>query len=223
MLLVDCAAPPWCWCEPRIGRRLAAIAEAEGNHREEIAQLDRAMAEFDALGPKVEYGAIVGQAYARAGEAKKAKQILDKIAPIANDRIEDQAAYLALLKAEVAAAQGDLNAALQFLKPPAAGDSNATAVVTREALAHIYQMMGNRDDAIFWFSQFLRDGPPGWEPQRYWFEAEYTLAEDYELKGDRTGAIHGLSELLDPWKGADSSLPLLKKARLLRDRVVTPR
>ncbi len=206
----------------RIRYWLAAIAEAEGNRREEIAQLDRAMTEFDALGPKVEYGAIVGQAYARAGETRKAKQILDRIALIANDRMEDQAAYLALLKAEVAAAQGDGNAALQFLKPPAAGDSNATATVTREALAHAYQTMGRRDEAIQWYTQFLREGLPGWEPQRYWFEAEYTLAEDYSVKGDRTNALHWLSELLDSWKSADTSLLLLKKARLLRDHMVAP-
>lgn len=206
----------------RIRYWLAAIAQVQGDRREEIAQLDSALDEFDTLGPKVEYGAIIGQAYARAGETKKAKVILDKIALAANDRMEDQAAYLALLKADVAAAQGDTSAALQFLKPPAAGDSNATAVFTREALAHTYQLMGNRDEAIRWYVQFLRDGVPGWEPQRYWFEAEYTLAEDYLSKGDRITAIHWLSALLGPCKNADSNLPLLKKAHLLRDRIASP-
>jgi DNA-binding winged helix-turn-helix (wHTH) protein/tetratricopeptide (TPR) repeat protein len=218
-MMLSLAASHDAFAVARIRYWLAAIAETQGNRREEMAQLDIAMAEFDVLGPKVEYGAILGQAYARAGEMEKAKQILDRIALIANDRMEDQAAYLALLKAEVAAAQGDPNAALQFLKPPESGDSNATAVFTREALAHVYQNMGNRDQAILWYSQFLKGGLPGWEPQRYWFEAEYTLAEDCQLKGQIADAVHWLNNLLDPWKNADSGLPLLKKARLLRDRV----
>ncbi len=117
----------------RIHYMLAAIADEEGNRHEEIAQLDDAMAKFDQLGPKVIYGAIIAQAYARAGESRKARWILDKIAPIANQRIEDQAAYLALLQAAVAAAHGDLNAALQFLKPPAADDTDSSATFTREA------------------------------------------------------------------------------------------
>ncbi len=123
----------------------------------------------------------------------------------------------------LAAAQGDADAALQLLKPPAAGDSNATAVCTREALAHTYRIMGNRDQAILWYTQFLRDGLPGWKPQRYWFEAEYTLAGDYQAKSDRNNAIHRLNELPDPRKSADNNLPLLEKARLLHDRVVAPR
>jgi DNA-binding winged helix-turn-helix (wHTH) protein/tetratricopeptide (TPR) repeat protein len=204
----------------RIYYMLAAIANEEGNQHEEIAQLDNAMAKFDQLGPKVIYGAIIGQAYARAGETTKARQILDRIAPIANERIEDQVAYLALLKAEVAAAQGDLNAALQFLKPPEADDNNSSAAFTRESLAHIYEALGNRDAAIAWYAQFLKDGVPGREPQRYWSDAEYTLAADYRQKGDGANAIRWVSGLLDQWKDADSSLPLLKKARLLRDQMV---
>jgi eukaryotic-like serine/threonine-protein kinase len=200
----------------RIRYLMAMVAAGQGSRREEIAQLDAALAEFNALGPKVEYGAILGQAYARAGDTPKARMILDRIAPIANDRMEDQAAYLALLKAEVAAAQGDMNAALQYLKPPANDDTDGPAQFTREALAHVSEAMGNRDAAIAWYGQFLQRGLPGWEPQRYWFEAEYTLAQDYRQQGDRASAIRWDSALLDPWKNADAGLPLLRDAQRLR-------
>lgn len=205
----------------RIHYMLAAIAEGVGNRREEIAQLDQTLADFDRLGPKVIYGAMVGQAYARVGEIGKARAILDQIAPIANDRIDDQMAYLALLKAEVATAQGDLNAALQFLKPPSSNDSADVSRFTCEALAHLYQAMGNRDAAILWYSRFLRVGVPGWEPERYWFEAEYTLAQNYEQKGDRVNALNTVNRLLDPWNNADPGVVLLKPARLLQSELLT--
>lgn len=204
----------------RIHYMLAAVAEGLGNRREEIAQLDLVLADFDRLGPKVIYGAMVGQAYARAGEVGKARDILDRIAPIANDHIEEQATYLALLKAEVAAAQGDPNTALQFLKPPSSNDNSSASVFTEEALAHVYQAMDNRDAAILWYSQFLRSGVPGWEPQRYWFEAEYTLAQDYLQKGDRVNALSTVNRLLAPWKNADPGVTLLRPAQLLQSELL---
>ncbi|MGC2635848.1 MAG: hypothetical protein WA294_01630 [Acidobacteriaceae bacterium] len=117
----------------RIRDWLAAIAGMQGNHKEEITQLNLAMIHWNTLGPRVEYGAILGQAWARAGEAEKAREILNTIAPITNDRIEDQVGYLALLKAEVAAASGDPRGALQFLKPPSPDDPSSPAALTREA------------------------------------------------------------------------------------------
>lgn len=206
----------------RIRFWLAAIADGQGNHREEIKQLDRAAAELDSVGPKVQYGAILGQAYARAGEAGKARAILNKIAPIANGRVEEEASYLALLKAEVEEAEGHPNMALRFLMPPSADDRPAVVQVTQEALAHLYQEMGNRDAAIMWYGKFANHGAPGWEPMRYWPEAEYMLADDYLQKRDRANAIRWASELLNHWQNADSDLPLLRKALLLRDRVIAP-
>ena len=76
------------------------------------------------------YGSLVGQAYARAGEVAKATQMLAVIAPLVNERAEEQVAYAQLLKAEVAAAKGDYQTALQFLKPPGPNDSNASVVLT---------------------------------------------------------------------------------------------
>jgi DNA-binding winged helix-turn-helix (wHTH) protein/Tfp pilus assembly protein PilF len=203
----------------RIRYALASVNAAQGNRRDEADQLDRILAGFDALGQKVLYGSMLGEAYARAGDTGKARQILEKIAPVMNDRIEDQAAFVALLKAEVAEASGDAQGAVQFMKPPADADFGSAAVFTRESLAHLYQTLGNRDEAIAWYEQFVKGGSPGWEPQRYLPDAYYTLAEDYQQKGDRANALRCVSALLDEWKDADANLPLLQSARRLRDEL----
>lgn len=204
----------------RIHYWLAAIAHYQGFRSEEIAQLDQAMAELDALGPKVEYGALLGEAYASAGDVQKAREILNRIAPIANDRIEDQAAYLALLKAAIAAATGDPRTAIGFLKPPSQQDTSSPSDLVRETLAHVYESLGNRDAAIFWYTEFLRRGVPNWEPQRYWFDAEFSLAQDCYQAGDRAQALSALSQLLDSWKNADTGTPLIARSQLLRAQLV---
>jgi len=204
----------------RIHYLLAAVDAAQGNQRDQIAQLDRGMTAFDSLGLKVLYGALVGQAYARAGATDKARAILNRIAPIANDRVEDQAAYLGLLKAEVAVASGDPQSALQFLRLPAPDDDASPAICTREALAHVYQAMGRRDEAIAWYSQFVGAGAQGWEPERYMPAAQFILAQDYAQTGNRAAAIGTVSGLLDEWKNADAGLPLLASARHLRDQLL---
>jgi len=84
-----------------------------------------------------------------------------------NERAEEQVAYAQLLKAEVAAAKGDYQTALQFLKPPGPNDSNASVVLTRESLAYIYQRLGRTDEAIAWYRQFTDSHDTeslAWEP-----------------------------------------------------------
>ncbi|MGH9479268.1 MAG: tetratricopeptide repeat protein, partial [Terriglobales bacterium] len=155
-------------------------------------------------------------------ELEKARKQLAAIAPIVNDGIDDQVAYSELLKAEVAAASGDYQTALQFLKPPAPEDNSSTAVLTCEALAHIYQRMGKPDEAIAWYRQLLGGGRPGmlsWEPQQQLFDAYYNLALDYRQKGDRTDAMNSVHELLTHWSGADPNLPLLRDALRLRNEL----
>jgi len=132
-------------------------------------------------------------------------------------------AYAQLLKAEVAAAKGDYQTALQFLKPPGPNDSNASVVLTRESLAYIYQRLGRTDEAIAWYRQFTDSHDTeslAWEPQQQLFQAWYTLALDYQERGEGPQAVAAVSNLLDHWKTADSGLPLLKKARAFRDRLL---
>lgn len=209
----------------RIRYMLAVVAAGEGNRTEAIAKLDHIMkSNFGDIGPKVVYGSLIGQAYARLGETEKARKILLAIAPRVNDRVNDEVAYSAILKAEVAAASGDFAAALQFLKPPQPGDSSSSVTLTCDALASINQRMGRTDDAIAWYKRFLADPDSiGWEPQQQEFEAYYSLALDYQRKGDRADALSAIATLSDLWKSADRNLPLLIESRKLGNQLTANR
>ena len=204
----------------RIHYMLAVVAEGEGNRREQIAQLDRIAAGLDKIGPKIVYGALLGQAYARAGELAKARKLLDMLSPLVNERVEEQVVYAQILKAEVAAAAGDDQTAIEFLKPPGPDDSDASSVLVRESLGYIYQKMGNFDEAVEWLRKFTdarSSQALGWEPQQRLFNAYFLLAQDYQQKGDRDAAKLALNEILSGWDHADPDLPLLKRALRLRD------
>ncbi len=206
----------------RIRYMLAVVAAGQGNRGERIAELDQVLKNLGVLSRKVEYGALVGQAYARAGEVDKAKKILALIAPMVNNRSNEQVAYVQLLKAEVAAAGGDDKAALGLLKPPGESETESTAVLTREALAHIYQQMGNLDQATIWYTQFVQSGNRGtigWEPQQQYFEGLYENAWDYRQLNSSRAAISSLNLLFALWKDADPDLPLLKQAKALRGQL----
>lgn len=206
----------------RIRYMLAVVAEGEGNRQEQMAQLDRIANNLNAIGPRVEYGSLVGQAYARAGAVGKAKKILAQVAPLVNERVESQVTYAQLLKAEVAAANADYQTAIEYLSPPNADDGTAEATLTRESLGYIYQKMGKSAEAMQWEQQF-GDSPEsdamGWEPQQRLMETEYRLARDYQQKGDLAGARTALNQILDHWDHADPGLPLLREALSLKSEL----
>ena len=208
----------------RIRYMLAVVAAGEDNRQEQIAQLDRVLANLSNLKLKVMYGSLLGQVYARAGRVDQAKRLLAMISPLVNGGAEEQTAYIQLLKAEVAEASSDFREALSVLTPPGANDSSSSAVLTREALANLYQKMGNIDKAVIWYRQFVNDtdsDPIGWEPQQQLFQAYYNLATDFEQKGDHTDAMNSLINLLDRWKDADPDLPLLKDTLSLRKQIAS--
>lgn len=208
----------------RIRYMLAVAADGEGNHREQIAQLDRIAATLNSIGPRVEYGSLVGQAYARAGETAKAQKILAMVAPLVNERVEDEVTYAQLLKAEVAAATGHDQTAIEFLNPPDPENSDADATLTRESLGYIYQKLGRRDEAMQWEQQFVSGRGSqalGWEPQQRLQETEYTLAVDYQQKGDLAAARAELTLLEEQWDHPDPDLTLVRKVQQLKSELAT--
>src|SRR5262249_12192746 len=58
---------------------LAMEAAGAGDKARQLQELNAALSDFGNLGPKVEYGSIVGQEYARAGAIDKAEQIASRI------------------------------------------------------------------------------------------------------------------------------------------------
>jgi tetratricopeptide (TPR) repeat protein len=206
----------------RIRYMLAVVADGQGNRREQIEQLDRIVAGFDALGQKVLYGALVGQAYARAGEVAKAKKMLDRIGPLLNSQNDEQMAFFDMLEAEIAAASGGAASAVHLEKPPGPNDNNSAATLTCESLAYINQRAGNLPEAIHWYEGFLNNGNDraiSWEPQQRVFDAWFALAQDYEKQGNTARAKLELDNLLSHWKNADPGLPLLREAQRLRSQL----
>ncbi|HEX3985960.1 MAG TPA: winged helix-turn-helix domain-containing protein [Acidobacteriaceae bacterium] len=207
----------------RIRYMLAEVARGQGNRREQIGQLDRITAKLNAIGPRVEYGSLVGQAYARAGETAKAKKMLAVVAPLVNGRVEGEVAYAQLLKAEVAAAEGDYDTAIDFLSPPEPDSGTSTATLMRESLGYIYQKMGKLDEAMEWEQQFVSgrgSDALGWEPQQRLVEARFALARDYQKKGDPTAARAELAELMGHWDHTDPEVALVREARQLSSQLV---
>lgn len=194
---------------------LAVLAQGQGNRAKQLQQLDSALADFQNLGPKVEYGSLVGQEYARAGATAKAQEIFRRIEPLADPNNQEQAGYLSLLKGEIAAASGKFEDAekLMTLTGPEYGDTLLHLVA--EALAHAYFQAGKTDQAIASYDRFLSPycRELGWaEAQQRCLTARLELAANYLARGDRGKAQQTLAAFLNLWKDADANLPLRKKA-----------
>jgi DNA-binding winged helix-turn-helix (wHTH) protein/tetratricopeptide (TPR) repeat protein len=196
----------------RVHLWLAIVADGQGNLRTERQQLDRSLAEFDVLGPKVIFGAWLGRQYLRSGDLDKAEKMESVIAPLADIKNAEKQGYLQLLQGEIALAQGHADKAVELFT---LSNSEYSTAFTEEAIASAYAQAGKTDDAIFWYEKFLSIPARSiaWEPQQLWLAAHCKLAAEYLAKGDRAKAKQTLGRLLDLWKDADPNLLLLKQAK----------
>src|SRR5208282_1447096 len=201
---------------------LAVIAGGEGDSRAQMEHLDASVAHWNEIGPKVTWAALVGQEYARAGATGKAKKLAEAVAASVDPRNSEDAAYFQILKAEVALAKGDANAAIQGLLALESENSTNIRTVRTEALAHAYQQSGRMDQAIACYEKLLaipEGGASSWEPQQHWLAAYPALASDYAARGEKQKARSTLDVFLNLWKDADPNLQLFKKARQLRTQL----
>jgi tetratricopeptide (TPR) repeat protein len=201
---------------------LAAAADGEGNNREQMKELDAALADFKNLGPKVEYASLVGQEFARAGAIAKAEKIEKLITPLPEPHTDEQTGYLLLLQGEIALANGDAAEAAKLfdLQDPHYGSS--VNAISNEALARAYGKGGGSDEAIVWYEKLLARGLcrlRSWEPQQRCQPARVALAGDYLARGDKQKAGAALAPLLKDWQDADANLPLKKQALELESRL----
>ncbi|MGB2645228.1 MAG: hypothetical protein WA530_17780, partial [Candidatus Acidiferrum sp.] len=196
----------------RVHLLLAIVAEGKGDARGQRQNLDDAMGSLENIQAKVVIGAVVGDAYARAGLVDQAEKIVALITPAADSRNPEQMGYLHLLEGEIAMSLGQHDKAIDLLKE---SDKENRTGLSVEALAHAYQQSGEIDEAVATYEKMLglTDLPLGWEPQQRWLEARYFLALDYSSRGDKQKARETLAALLNLWKDADSNLPLLKQAQ----------
>jgi eukaryotic-like serine/threonine-protein kinase len=196
----------------RIHLLLAIVADGQGDAREEKRQLDVARAGLQEIQEKVVFGAMLGDAYARAGYAQQAQNIAAIIEPLADKNNSEQSSRVDLLQGDIASLAGQHDKALTLFQQ---ADQASSSGYSLEAVAYGYQQAGDTDQAIASY-ELLLAGPEralGWEPQQRWVEARYTLATDYAARGNKQKARETLGTLLNLWKDADPDLPLLKNAK----------
>jgi DNA-binding winged helix-turn-helix (wHTH) protein/tetratricopeptide (TPR) repeat protein len=201
---------------------LAVVAEGQGDNHTRLQQLDAAAADLKTMGPKVEWGSIVGQEYVRAGALAKAEKLAAFVTPWADGHDNEQKGYIRLVQGAVAAEKRETEKAVAELSTatdPTFGLSvNGLAI---ETIAHAYQRAGNLDQAIVWYEKLASPvGPLAfWEPQQRWAFARYQLAVDYQERGQTEKARQTVATLLDLWKDADANLPLRNSALQLQSRL----
>ena len=196
----------------RVCLLLATVAEGKGNAKGQRQNLDAALTDFRDIQQKVLFGAMLGDAYARAGLSDEAEKIAAVITPVADQHNLEHMGYVHLLEGEIALGLGQHDRAIKLLKQ---SDKENRTGLSIEALAHAYQQSGKIDDAVATYETMfgLTDLWLGWEPQQRWLEARYTLALDYLSRGDKQKARETLAPLLNLWKDADPNLPFLKQAK----------
>ncbi len=196
----------------RVHLWLAIVADGQGDVRTEQRELDNSFDNFAVLGPKVIFGAWLGRQYLRGGNLAKAEKIESLIAPLTDIKSAEQRGYLQLLQGEIALAKGDVDQAIGLFT---LSNTEHHTAFTVEALANAYQKSGKTNDAIAWYEKFVSipNESIAWEPQQPWLAAHATLTADYLAKGDREKAKQTIGHLLDLWKDADPTLPLLKQAK----------
>jgi tetratricopeptide (TPR) repeat protein len=196
----------------RIDVLLAIVAEGRGDSKARRQNLDAALSQLKEIQLKVVFGALLGDAYARAGYVDQAEQIGAIITPLADANNPEQMGYLHLLQGDVALLRAQPDRAIELLKQ---SDKENSTGFSMEALAHAYQQSGNIDQAIASYEKMLSsiDRSLSWEPQQRWLVARYTLASDYASHGDKQKARDTLAGLLELWKNADPNLVVFNQAK----------
>lgn len=196
----------------RVHLLLAIVAEGRGEAKTQRQNLDAALACLENIQPKVVFGAMLGDAYARAGYVNQAETIAAVITPLTDQHNSEQMGYLHLLEGDIALSLGQRDTAIELLKQ---SDKENSTGLSIEALAHGYQQSGDIDDAVASYETMLSstERSLGWEPQQRWLVARFTLASDYSSRGDKQKARETLAALLSLWKAADPNLPIFNRAQ----------
>jgi tetratricopeptide (TPR) repeat protein len=189
---------------------LATVAERRGERAEARRELDRAYETFRDSYIDPNFLTLLGKALARAGEVRRAQEVLDSVARRHNPRAATDRATLAMLRGEVTLARGDRKEAVDEAAGAYAADSMAHIL---ETLAHVLAASGDLDAAAARYRQLIDRNDQAHEAQEHWVQAHYELARIHEARGDTAEAARWYTALLDLWKDADPDLPLLGEVR----------
>jgi tetratricopeptide (TPR) repeat protein len=164
--------------------------------------------------------AYVGKALARSGLIAETHQLLEAAESRMNEGNPSDRAAVALLRGEVASAEGlHIEANEQFEMAYALRSDNYYL----EALAHGYFASGELDAAEVRYQDITGMKNLGWEGQEPWILSHYYLGRIREDKGDREGAAEYYSRFIDIWKDGDDELLALADARDRLQRLVSER
>jgi tetratricopeptide (TPR) repeat protein len=160
--------------EARVHVLLSVVAEGKGDSKTQHRHLVAAVADLSKIQSKVVFGAMIGDACARAGFTDEAQQIAALITPIADPHSSEQMGYVHLLQGDIALAAGQNDKAIELLRQ---SDKENSTALSMEAVAHAYQQAGQIDQAVATFQKMLSSagGSLSWEPQQRWLVARYTL------------------------------------------------
>jgi DNA-binding winged helix-turn-helix (wHTH) protein/tetratricopeptide (TPR) repeat protein len=198
----------------RVELLLAIVAEGQGDTNRQKRALDAAWSQWKDVQLKVPFGAMVGDAYVRAGFIDQARKIEAQIAPLTDAKDAKQTGYLHLLQGEIALAAGQSDTAIELLKQ---AEKEYHTAMTIEALANGLQQTKNVDQAIAHYEELIHNPSSGYlgaESQQRWLQAHYVLASDYISRRQPQKAYKVLETLLRMWQGADADLPLLKLVKV---------
>jgi tetratricopeptide (TPR) repeat protein len=154
--------------------------------------------------------AVLGRDLVRSDHLRLAAAVLDTLrAKVKAENRSDRMA-LALLRGEIAVAHGRRDEAIRQLGDGFEADSSSYIL---EPLAHAYAARGDFDAAAPLYERLATRRDRGWEAQEYWTQSHYELGRIHEARGDTAQALRWYGALLEIWKQADPSLPLLRDAR----------
>jgi tetratricopeptide (TPR) repeat protein len=201
--------------EARVQLLLAIVAEGKSDPKAQQRHLEAAISEFNTIESKVVFGAMLGDACARGGLTKQAEKIAATITPLMDPNNLEHREAVHLLQGDLALSAGKADEAIGLLQQ---ADSENSTGLTKEAIAHAYETLGDTDKAIAAYESMFGvvDRSLGWEPQQRWLEGRYLLARNYLEKGQPDKAKQALAVLLNLWKDADANLPLVKKMNELQ-------
>ena len=164
--------------------------------------------------------AYAGKAHVRSGLVAETVQLLEAAESRVSENNPNDRAAVALLRGEIASANGEyIEANEQFEMAYALRSDNFYL----ESLAHGYFASGDFDAAETRYQEIAAGKDLGWEGQDPWILSHYYLGRISEEKGDAAGAAEHYSGLIDIWQDGDEDLVALADARRRLQHIVGER
>ena len=191
---------------------LAFVERLRGNDPAVRAALDRVVAIFRES--QIQAAALMfgGHQLVQAGQLARGRLFLDSLAARAAlrpDNEQDQAALM-LLRADLALAEGRLEAAEQALKASPLDDYEALWLTL---MAELHAARGRPDSAMGYAQRAVKLEPFGYEMEADWLESFGQLGRLAEAAGNVDVARGAYADLVELWRDGDEDLPPLVTAR----------